>query len=242
MRPTDHARIEQATRFLDESFRKWPTRKEAALEAGPPGAGRRHGLTMNVHAVAPGERKEQGAGLTIRYGVHPGPFGEFLLAVTGKGICALSFLGERGAPGAVEALRKEWPGSRLVEDPETTRAVAGRIFGARRRAGTPPLRVLVKGTRFQVGVWEALLAIPAGRVVAYGDVAARVGAPNAVRAVGNAVGRNPVAFLIPCHRVLRKTGAFGGYGGGAARKRAILAWEWARAGVTSCRTPPSEGR
>jgi AraC family transcriptional regulator of adaptative response/methylated-DNA-[protein]-cysteine methyltransferase len=128
----------------------------------------------------------------------------------------------------VEALRKEWAGSRLVEDPNTTKTVSDRIFVHPRQAGALPLNVIVKGTNFQIKVWEALLRIPAGSVAAYEDVAARIGTPKAVRAVGNAVGRNPVAFLIPCHRVLRKTGAFGGYGGGVARKKAILAWEWAR--------------
>jgi len=201
---------------------------EAAWGAGLSGPGRLHDLIVSVYAVTPGELKQEGAGLTIRHGIHRGPFGEFLLAVTGKGICALSFLDRRDARDAVEALGREWAGSRLVEDPKTTKAVADRLFAPPRQAGTAPLNVIVKGTNFQVKVWEALLRIPAGSVAAYEDVAARVGAPNAVRAVGNAVGRNPVAFLIPCHRVLRKTGAFGGYGGGVARKKAILAWEWGR--------------
>jgi len=177
------------------------------------GSGRLHDLIVNVYAVTPGELKEEGAGLTIRHGVHRGPFGDFLLAITGKGICGLSFLGQSGARRAVEALRKEWAGSRLVEDPNATKTVADRIFAPSRQAGTPPLNVVVKGTNFQIKVWEALLRIPAGRVASYEEIAARIDAPRAVRAVGNAVGRNPVAFLIPCHRVLRKTGAFGGYGG-----------------------------
>jgi len=209
-------------------LRESPSVLEAAWEAGLSGSGRLHDLIVNVYAVTPGELKEKGAGLTIRHGVHRGPFGDFLLAITGKGICALSFLGQRGARGAVEALRKEWAGSRLVEDTKATKSVADRIFASPGQAGAPPLNVIVKGTNFQIKVWEALLRIPAGGVVAYEDVAARIGAPKAVRAVGNAVGRNPVAFLIPCHRVLRKTGAFGGYGGGGTRKKAILAWEWAR--------------
>lgn len=276
MHPMDYARIEKAILFLDEDFRRQPSLKEvagnaglseyhfhrlftrwagispkrflqfltaeyargllkesqnvleAAWEAGLSGSGRLHDLIVNVYAVTPGELREEGAGITIRHGVHSGPFGDFLLGVTDKGICALSFLRESGAGEAVEALRKEWAGSRLVLDPKATKTVADRIFDPLRRGGAPPLNVIVKGTNFQIKVWEALLRIPAGSVASYGDVAARIGTPNAVRAVGNAVGRNPVAFLIPCHRVLRKTGAFGGYGGGAARKKAILAWEWAR--------------
>lgn len=276
MHPMDYARIEKAILFLDEDFRRQPSLKEvagnaglseyhfhrlftrwagispkrflqfltaeyargllkesqnvleAAWEAGLSGSGRLHDLIVKVYAVTPGELREEGAGITIRHGVHSGPFGDFLLGVTDKGICALSFLRESGAGEAVEALRKEWAGSRLVLDPKATKTVADRIFDPLRRGGAPPLNVIVKGTNFQIKVWEALLRIPAGSVASYGDVAARIGTPNAVRAVGNAVGRNPVAFLIPCHRVLRKTGAFGGYGGGAARKKAILAWEWAR--------------
>jgi len=150
---------------------------EAAWGAGLSGPGRLHDLIVSVYAVTPGELKQEGAGLTIRHGIHRGPFGEFLLAVTGKGICALSFLDRRDARDAVEALGREWAGSRLVEDPKTTKAVADRLFAPPRQAGTAPLNVIVKGTNFQVKVWEALLRIPAGSVAAYEDVAARVGAP-----------------------------------------------------------------
>jgi AraC family transcriptional regulator of adaptative response/methylated-DNA-[protein]-cysteine methyltransferase len=209
-------------------LRESQTVLEAAYDAGLSGPGRLHDLIVNVYAVSPGELKEEGAGITIRHGVHPTPFGECLIATTGKGICALSFLSGRGSGEAVSELRKEWGGANLVPDPKPTKAVADRIFDPARRAGGPPLNVFVKGTNFQVRVWEALLRIPPGCVASYEDVAARVGSPAAVRAVGTAVGRNPVAFLIPCHRVIRKTGAFGKYGGGAARKKAILAWEAAR--------------
>lgn len=180
---------------------------------------------VKVCVVPPGKRIEDGTGVTIRHGIHPGPFGAFLLALTDEGICALSFLRGRGPRAAVEALRKEWPAAKHVEDPKGTKKVADRIFGGPPPAGTPPLNVIVKGTDFRIKVWRALVRIPAGSVVSYEDVAVRVGAPKAVRAVGNAVGRNPVAFLIPCHRVVRKTGALGGYGGGTARKRALLARE-----------------
>ena len=198
---------------------------DAAYEAGLSGPGRLHDLIVNVYAVTPGELKEEGAGLTIRYGVHPSPFGDCLLAITDKGICALTFLAGRSKGEAVEELRTRWENANLVPDPGAAKAVAGKIFAPSRWRDAPPLNVIVKGTNFQVKVWEALVRIPPGCAVSYEEIAARIGSPGAVRAVGTALGRNPVAFLIPCHRVIRKTGAFGNYGGGPARKKAILAWE-----------------
>ncbi|HAM32066.1 MAG: 6-O-methylguanine DNA methyltransferase [Deltaproteobacteria bacterium GWB2_65_81] len=203
---------------------------DAAYGAGLSGPGRLHDLIVNVYAVTPGELKEEGAGLTIRYGVHPSPFGDCLLAITDKGICALAFLAGRRAGEAVEELRTRWGNANLVLDPGPAKAVAGRIFVPSRWGGAPPLNVIVKGTNFQVKVWEALVRIPPGRAASYEEIAARIDAPGAVRAVGNALARNPVAFLIPCHRVIRKTGAFGEYRWGAARKKAILAWEAAASG------------
>ena len=198
---------------------------DTAHEAGLSGPGRLHDLIVNVYAVTPGEMKAEGAGLTIRYGAHPSPFGDCLLAITGKRICGLTFLAGRRAGEAVEDLRARWGNANLVPDPGAAKAVAGRIFVPSRWRGAPPLNVIVKGTNFQVKVWEALVRIPPGCVVSYEDIAARIDAPEAVRAVGSALARNLVAFLIPCHRVIRKTGAFGNYGGGPARKKAILAWE-----------------
>lgn len=215
---------EYARGLLKES----PNVLEAAYEAGLSGPGRLHDLIVNVYAVTPGELKEEGAGLTIRYGVHPCPFGDCLLATTDKGICDLSFLAGRH-PGDAEAmLRSRWGRATLVMDPKATKAVVDRIFERPRRAGAPPLNVAVRGTNFQVKVWEAILRIPPGYVASYEDIAERIDAPGAVRAVGTALGRNPVAFLVPCHRVIRKTGVFGNYGGGSIRKKAILAWEAAR--------------
>ncbi len=200
---------------------------DAAYGAGLSGPGRLHDLIVNVCAATPGEVAGAGDGLTVLYGLHPSPFGECLLAVTRRGICGLSFLaGDAGA--AVDALRRQWPRAALREDARATRAVAERIFDPLRGREPAPLSVFVHGTNFQVKVWEALVRIPPGRVASYGDVAAAVGAPNAARAVGSAVARNPVAFLIPCHRVIRATGAFGEYRWGPARKKAILAWEAAR--------------
>jgi AraC family transcriptional regulator of adaptative response/methylated-DNA-[protein]-cysteine methyltransferase len=215
---------EYARGLLKES----PNVLEAAYEAGLSGPGRLHDLIVNVYAVTPGELKEEGAGLTIRYGVHPCPFGDCLLATTGKGICDLSFLPGRHAGEAEEMLRSRWGKATLVMDPKATKPFVERIFGRPRGDAAPALNVGVRGTNFQVKVWEAILRIPPGYVASYEDIAERIGAPGAVRAVGTALGRNPVAFLVPCHRVIRKTGAFGNYGGGPARKKAMLAWEAAR--------------
>src|SRR5512145_2781657 len=201
---------------------------ETAFEAGLSGPGRLHDLIVNVHAITPGEMKGEGAGVTIRYGVHPSPFGDCFLAATGKGICALSFLTPFRAGEPLNELRKRWGRARLVEDRKATKELADLVFRGSHRNGVPRLNVIVKGTNFQVKVWEALVRIPPGHAACYEEIAARVAAPGAVRAVGNAVSRNPVALLVPCHRVIRKTGAFGGYRGGTARKKAILAWEAAR--------------
>ena len=212
---------EHAKKILKESN----SMLDAAYGAGLSGPGRLHDLFVNVYAVTPGEYKSRGAGITIRYGVHGGPFGPFFLATTAKGICALTFLDGRAAGKEIAALRKMWSRANVYRDQEGTKAVADRIFGRPGKAPGVPLSAIVKGTNFQVKVWEALVRIPSGFVVSYEDVAERIGAPRAVRAVGSALARNPVAYLIPCHRVIRKTGAFGNYGGGAARKKLMLARE-----------------
>jgi AraC family transcriptional regulator, regulatory protein of adaptative response / methylated-DNA-[protein]-cysteine methyltransferase len=209
-------------------LRESPSVLDAAYEAGLSGPGRLHDLIVTVHAATPGEMKAQGAGLTIRYGIHPSPFGDCFIAITGKGICTLSFLAGRGIGKAIGQLRNEWQKAKLIEDAKATGDTMKRIFDSSLQRNTIPLHAFVKGTNFQIKVWEALVRIPPGFAVSYEDVAARIGDPKAVRAVGTAVGRNPVAFLIPCHRVIRKTGAFGNYRGGPARKMAILAWEGAK--------------
>lgn len=201
---------------------------DAAWEAGLSGPGRLHDLTVNVYAMTPGEVRGEAAGITIRYGVHPSPFGRCLLAVTERGVCGLSFVPAGRTADAVEDLGNRWSRATVVEDAGATRAIAERIFEPRRWRNAAPLNVLVRGTNFQVRVWEALVRIPPGCVLSYEDLAVRAGAPRAARAVGSALARNPVAFLIPCHRVIRKTGEFGEYGGGAPRKGAMLAWEAAR--------------
>lgn len=200
---------------------------DTTYEAGLSSAGRLHDLFVTIDAVTPGEFKRSGDGLTIQWGVHDTPFGECLIGTTPRGICGMYFATDDGLPGAHRRLAESWEGARLVENPDATRPLAEQIFSDA-VDGRQPLAVLVKGTNLQLKVWEALLRIPLGEVVTYEQLATAAGSPTAVRAVGTAVGRNPVTYLIPCHRVIRKTGAFGNYGGGIARKRAMLTWEFAR--------------
>jgi AraC family transcriptional regulator, regulatory protein of adaptative response / methylated-DNA-[protein]-cysteine methyltransferase len=198
---------------------------EAAYEAGLSGPGRLHDLLVNVEGVTPGEARRLGAGVVMRYGVHPSPFGECLVAATDRGVCAVTFLDEGGEAGALAGLSERWRNADLREDRSATAALAERIFAA---GGREPVPLHLDGTNFQIRVWEALLRVPAGSLVTYEQVATSLGSPAGVRAVGTAVGRNPIAYAIPCHRVIRKTGAFGEYRWGPARKRAMLGWEAAR--------------
>ncbi len=199
---------------------------DAAYEAGLSGPGRLHDLTVNIYAMTPGEVKTQGDGLTISTGFHDTPFGEALIGITERGVCALNFVTD-GHPAALDALRAEWPAAEFRADQAATQRVIEQIFG---EDGQPSISLLLKGTNFQVRVWEALLRIPAGGLVTYGDIAAQIGQPSASRAVGTAVGQNPIAYLIPCHRVINRTGAFGSYRWQPARKKAIIGWEAAQAG------------
>lgn len=192
----------------------------ASLAAGLSGPGRMHDLLVTVEGVTPGEYKAAGAGVVVRWGFHETPFGLALAGVTPRGLCHLAFVSSRGA--ALRELKSRWPQADLREDRASTAPVVAKAFGRGR------LAVHLRGTPFQLKVWEALLRIPAGRAATYEQVAKAVGRPKASRAVGTAVGANPVAYLIPCHRVLRATGAFGGYRWGAARKRALLVRESAR--------------
>jgi AraC family transcriptional regulator of adaptative response/methylated-DNA-[protein]-cysteine methyltransferase len=212
-----------AVRILRESR----TNLDAAYDSGLSGGGRLHDLLINLHAVTPGELKRAGAGLTIRYGFHPSPFGECLIAVTAHGICHLGFLPPADRRAALAKLAAEWSRARLEEAPRVTAPLARRLF-ARVNGDSPGIDLHVRGTNFQIKVWEALLRIPPGRVVSYEDLARHIHAPRAVRAVANAVAHNPVAWLIPCHRVIRKSGALGGYRWGETRKKALLAWEAAQ--------------
>ncbi len=207
---------------------------DASLDLGLSGPGRLHDLFVACEAVTPGEYKQKGRGLAIRYGLHDSPLGRALIGVTDRGICRLGFVEGGGEEAAVKTIAAEWPQAELIEDAQSTKAVAeaafelafGRMTEGGRHHGTAP-RLLVIGTNFQIKVWEALLRIPRGGVVSYQDVARAIGNAGAVRAVGRAVGGNPIALLIPCHRVILKSGAIHNYRWGWARKRAILALEQA---------------
>ena len=212
---------EYARRLLEESRDVLSVTYDAGLSS----PGRLHELFVTCEAVTPGEVKSRGEGLSIEYGFHPSPFGRCLVAVTDRGICGLSFVQEGPEEGLVHNLRSRWPGALLTFSPESTSAVARRIFSFDAKGEPGPLHLYVRGTNFQIQVWEALIRIPFGKAVTYEDVARHIGMPNAPRAVGNAVGSNPIPFLIPCHRVIRKMGEFGNYGEGPQRKKAILGWE-----------------
>jgi len=182
--------------------------------------GRLHDLFVATEAVTPGEYKTRGAGVTIRYGIHPTPFGKCLIATTERGICHLGFV-QTSEGDAVDSLVADWKEAQMIEDVKTTAPLVAPIFDLNWR-GKESLRLHLRGTNFQIKVWEALLQIPTGAVTTYERIATRIGKPSALRAVGTAVGHNPVAVLIPCHRVLRKDGDFGNYRYGSARKKALL--------------------
>ena len=201
---------------------------DAAFAAGLSGGGRLHDLTVSLHAATPGELQSRGAGLRIGYGIHATPFGDCLLATTPRGICALSFHHPIEIEAALADLRQRWAGARIEADPATTAALVAQIFANNPQQHPAPLHLLVQGTNFQLRVWEALLRLPPGTATTYGDLAERIGAPRAGRAVGSAVGHNPIAYLIPCHRVIRASGVLGEYRWGALRKQALLGWEAAR--------------
>lgn len=203
---------------------------EAAFAAGLSGAGRLHDLLVECEAVTPGEVRRGGGGIEIRYGYQPTPFGECLLAATSRGICGLRFVGAAGRAPAFAALADEWPNARWVRDPDGTAALAQRVFVRSQRArDQSPLQLHLRGTNFQIKVWEALLRLPEASVATYSALARAIGHPGAARAVGSATGSNPIAVLIPCHRVLRAAGDLAGYRWGETRKLALLAWEAAGA-------------
>ena len=185
--------------------------------------GRLHDLFVTTEAVTPGQYKSGGAGLTIRYGLHDTPFGKALIGVTERGICHLGFVGNSEGD-AIDALVKSWQQARMVEDYQATAPLVEPIFDLSRRGDTP-LRLHLRGTNFQLKVWEALLRIPPGALTSYEDLAEQAGRPGASRAVGTSLGRNPIAVLIPCHRVIRKLGEFGNYRYGSIRKKALIGWE-----------------
>lgn len=205
---------------------------DAALESGLSGPGRLHDLFVRWEAMTPGEYAAGGEGLTIRWGWFDGPFGPTLAMATERGLCGMAFAAELGRDEPVRDMRARWPAARFVHDPAPLRHWVEAAFGMRGEA-----RVHLIGAPFQIKVWEALLAVPAGHVTTYSDIARAVGRPGAARAVGNAVGRNPVSWLVPCHRALRKSGELGGYRWGLSVKRAMLAFESAE---LESRTAPAE--
>jgi AraC family transcriptional regulator of adaptative response/methylated-DNA-[protein]-cysteine methyltransferase len=202
---------------------------EASYELGLSSPGRLHDLFVTHEAMSPGEWKTGGSGLVIRYGFHESIFGRALVMITDRGLCGLAFADdENGEPEALRDMTERWPGATYMRDSNATAAYAERIFDPARWSATEPLRVVLIGTDFQVRVWEQLLEIPLGRLCTYSDLAGRIGAPKASRAVGAAVGRNPISFVVPCHRAIGKSGALTGSHWGLTRKRAMLGWEAAK--------------
>ena len=204
---------------------------EAAHEVGLSGGGRLHDLFVDHVAMSPGEFKRRGAGLELAYGFHPSPFGLAVVLVTQRGIAGLAFA-DSDTPAAREAaladLTRRWPAATYVHAPERTEPSARQIFDPAGWSAGQPVRVVMIGSDFEVRVWQALLDIPMGRAVTSPDLARHIGSPNAHRAVGSAVGRNPISFVVPCHRVLRGDGSLGGYHWGLTRKRALIGWETGR--------------
>jgi AraC family transcriptional regulator of adaptative response/methylated-DNA-[protein]-cysteine methyltransferase len=215
----DHARhlLRDAASVLD-----------AAYEVGLSGPGRLHDLFVTHEAMSPGEFKTGGEGLTISYGFHPSPFGSALVMATPRGLAGLAFADPGEEQAALADMTRRWPRAHCVEDTARTAPLAQRVFDPTLWRADRPLRVVLIGTDWEVRVWETLLKIPLGRATTYSDIAASVRAPKAARAVGAAVGKNPVSFVVPCHRVIGKSGSLTGYHWGLTRKRAILGWEAGR--------------
>lgn len=213
--------LDHARRLLDAGM----PLLEASYEVGMSGPGRLHDLFVTHEAMSPGDYKTRGAGLIIRYGFHLSPFGVALVMVTDRGLCGLSFNDAGEERAAFADMSGRWPNATYVEDMAATVPYAARIFDPGLWRSEEPLRVVMIGTDFQVRVWEALLKIPMGKARTYSSIASGIGAPKASRAVGAAVGANPISFVVPCHRALGKSGALTGYHWGLTRKRAILGWE-----------------
>ena len=203
---------------------------DTAYEVGLSGPGRLHDLFVTHEGMSPGIYKARGKGLVIRYGFHDSPFGLALVMTTELGLCGLAFADAGEQKAALADMMGRWPEADYAEDLRATAPVAQRIFETEAWQPDQPLRVVFIGTDFEIRVWETLMRIPLGRATTYSDIAAHLGKPNAARAVGTAVGKNPVSFVVPCHRVLGKSGGLCGYHWGLTRKRAILGWE---AGVVS---------
>lgn len=213
--------LDHARRLLDDEANLL----DASYELGLSSPGRLHDLFIAHEGMSPGLYKAKGAGLEIAYGFHPSPFGTAVILAAGQGLAGLAFADAGGEAAALEDLTRRWPAAHYREDAAKTAPFAARIFDPARWRADDPLRVVLIGTDFEVRVWESLLAIPFGRASTYAAIAGRIGAPKAARAVGAAVGRNPISFVVPCHRVLGKNGVLTGYHWGLTRKRAMLGWE-----------------
>lgn len=210
----DHARrlLEGGDSILDVSY-----------DLGLSGPGRLHDLMVNAEAMSPGSYKSKGDGLTIYYGFHDSPFGIALVMATDRGLSGLAFADADGEEAAFADMARRWPQANFVAAPDKTAPFLAKIFAG--KDTDQPLRVVLIGTDFEVRVWDALLSIPMGTATTYSSVANKIGKPKAARAVGAAVGRNPISFVVPCHRVIGKSGGLTGYHWGITRKRAILGWE-----------------
>jgi AraC family transcriptional regulator of adaptative response/methylated-DNA-[protein]-cysteine methyltransferase len=198
---------------------------DAAYEVGLSGPGRLHDLFITHEAMSPGEWKTGAQGLTIHYGFHPSPFGTALVMTTERGLAGLAFADPGEETSALADMQHRWPCASYVEDQARSGALAQRIFDTALWRPDRPLRIVLIGTDFEVRVWQTLAAIPAGKATTYSGIAQHLGKPNAARAVGAAVGKNPISFVVPCHRVIGKSGDLTGYHWGLTRKRAMLGWE-----------------
>ena len=203
---------------------------DTVFDAGLSRPGRLHDLFVTFEAMTPGEFKKMGAGLEISYGFDYTPFGQCLVAVTERGICHLGFVDKDNIAEAFNHLQQSWPEATLFEEETRIRQIVSRIFRLKQPTDSRPFHLHLKGTNFQVNVWRALLTIPVGSIVSYQDIAALIGHPKAFRAVANAIAINPVGYLIPCHRVISKSGKIHQYRWGSARKKAIVGWEASHAG------------
>ena len=204
---------------------------DAAYEVGLSGPGRLHDLFVTHEAMSPGEWKAGGEGLTLHYGYHPSPFGIALIVAAPRGLAGLAFADPGEEKAALADMQRRWPKARYVEDATRTAPLAQRIFDPTLWRKDQPLRVVLIGTDWEVRVWETLLRIPLGQATTYSDIARKVGTAKASRAVGAAVGKNPISFVVPCHRVLGKSGKLTGYHWGITRKCAMLGWEAGRVGA-----------
>ena len=215
--------IERARELLRESA----TVLDAAYEVGLSGPGRLHDLFVTHEALTPGDYRRDD--LVLSYGYHASPFGEAIVVAAQRGLVGLGFVDDGDRAAALADMQRRWPRARFQADDEATAALASRAFDCEQWRPDQPLRVVMIGGDFEVRVWETLLSIPLGRMTTYGDIASKLGKPTAARAVGTAVGRNPISFVVPCHRVLGRSGALTGYHWGLTRKQAIIGWEAGRA-------------